>query len=310
MNQPEWLWAEKATKTKKNLPGILLEENSDTLLPLSISHSTNSSFPPHPSLSPHSLYPPPLTPGLLFCRSSSFSFHLPASESLMPAMSWSVWMWAAFRMIIPAHCVRLIPYSLLHTSCRRPTLNIVFHQIVRMWLPCNGKRQEPVDADTHITNYRLRHISCNLSGKNYFTKRQDLFQFSMFLFERIWALPQVNLFIFCAVVHYATKNSRSSPLTLAFRCAQTTRLSLIPKLSSSTSKDGYILKEFVCYFKLLPPCCEATSAPLCCGLYPYRILDMFLAELLQNGWIQCWIAVFLVLTSPYVKVFNSVCWDL
>lgn len=53
-------------------------------------------------------HPPPLTPGLLFCRSSSFSFHLAASESLMPTMSWSVWMWAAFRMIIPARCVRLI----------------------------------------------------------------------------------------------------------------------------------------------------------------------------------------------------------
>lgn len=146
-------WVKKATKKKKkNSPRFCWRKTLTHYL-----HSASLARLIHlfllTPLFPHSLYPPPLTPGLLFCRSSSFSFHLPASESLMPAMSWSVRMWAAFRMIIPAHCVRLISHSLPHTSCRRPTLNIVFHQIVRMWLRVmeNGRNLEMLTSTSQTT---------------------------------------------------------------------------------------------------------------------------------------------------------------
>lgn len=146
-------WSWEGDKKKKPSVGILSEEKSDTLLPLSLSGSTNSSFSPHPSVFPHSLSPPSLTPGLLFCRSSNFSFHLSASASLMPTMSWSVWMWVAFRMIVPAHYVRLIS-----PRCRTQAAEAHFEHSLpsnsAYVAPHNGNRQGPVDADIHITNWQ------------------------------------------------------------------------------------------------------------------------------------------------------------
>lgn len=48
----------------------------------------------------------------------SFSLLIHLSESLMPAMSWSVWMWDEFRMIIPSNYVHLISHLLLYTGTK------------------------------------------------------------------------------------------------------------------------------------------------------------------------------------------------
>lgn len=41
----------------------------------------------------------------------------------MPTMSWSLWMWAAFRIICPSYCVHLISHLLLQTGSKLTSLH-------------------------------------------------------------------------------------------------------------------------------------------------------------------------------------------
>lgn len=127
-------WEGDKKNKKKPSVGILWKENSDTLLPLSLSGSTNSSFPPHPSVFAHSLSPP-----------SSHTWPPFLSIFQLFFSSGCLWIINARHVMIcvDVSCVQN-DYScslrsldlppLPHTRCRRPTLNTVCHQIVRMWL--------------------------------------------------------------------------------------------------------------------------------------------------------------------------------
>ena len=124
--------SELRRRKKKILWGFLF--SSATLFPISRSPSAYSSFsclsPLSPSIpqflfSPHHCLLLSLPPGIFLL----YSFHPSASESLMRAMSWSVWMWAAFRMIIPSYCVHLISHLLLHSGSKLLTSNTAYHQI-------------------------------------------------------------------------------------------------------------------------------------------------------------------------------------
>lgn len=126
-------WEDDKKKKGKTSVGIPSEENSDTLLPLSLSGSPNSSFSPHPSVFP------------LFVSPSSHTW--PPFLSIYQLFFSSGCLWiinARHAMIcVDVSCVqndyscslRSLDLPLLpHTRCRRPTLNTVCHQIVPMWL--------------------------------------------------------------------------------------------------------------------------------------------------------------------------------